>query len=108
MDSVNVSVTDQEIEDLATALDGGTLPADGTLPAANLLRSLVDAIRAAAAKEQPVTVTVQVVESLQGTFDNSFTPEPQADAAVAEFHAAAGGTTGKQVNVRFMKIGRLG
>jgi hypothetical protein len=24
MDSVNVSVTDQEIEDLATALDGGT------------------------------------------------------------------------------------
>jgi hypothetical protein len=53
-------------------------------------------------------VTVQVVESLQGTFDNSLTPEPQADAAVAEFHAAAGGTTGKQVSVRFMKIGRLG
>jgi hypothetical protein len=108
MDSVNVSVTDQEIEDLATVLDGGTLPADGTLPAGNLLRSLVDAIRAAAAAEQSVTVAVQVVESLQGTFDNSFTPEPPADAAVAEFHAAAGGTTGKQVSVRFMKIGRLG
>ncbi len=67
MDSV--SVNRDEIDALAQALD------TGTLPATDLLRSLVTAIRAVSGDEESVTVSVEVVESLQDTFEAALTPE---------------------------------
>ena len=88
MDSVSVNLAD--IDTLAQALDTGTLPAK------DLLRSLVSAIRTASGDEQSVAVSVEVVESLQDTFDAAFTPDP----------APGGPAPGQQVRVTFSKIGR--
>ena len=88
MDSVSVNRDD--IDALAQALD------TGTLPATDLLRSLVTAIRAVSGDEESVTVSVEVVESLQDTFEAAFTPEP----------AAGGPAPGHQVLMRVMKITR--
>lgn len=90
MDSVSVSRND--IDALAQALDAGTLPAT------DLLRSLVTAIRTVSGDEESVTVSVEVVGSLQDTFDAAFTPEPEP--------AAPAPGLGQQVNVRVMKITR--
>lgn len=73
MDSVSVSRND--IDALAQALDAGALPA-GDLPAGDLLRSLITAIRQASGNDEIVTVDVEVTDSLQETFDAAFTPEP--------------------------------
>jgi hypothetical protein len=68
MDSVSVSRND--IDALAQALDAGALPAG------DLLRSLITAIRQASGDDEMVTVSVEVASSLQETFDAAFTPEP--------------------------------
>jgi hypothetical protein len=88
MDSVSVDRDD--IDALEHALDTGTLPAEG------LLRSLVTAIRTVSGDEQSITVSVEVVESLQDTFEAAFTPDP----------ALGGPASGQQVRVTFTKIGR--
>jgi hypothetical protein len=94
MDSVSVNQND--IDALAQALDAGTLPAG------DLLRALVAAIRAVSGDQQPVTVSVEAVTaegSLGDVFDAAFTPEP---APAAPGVPAAG----QQVHVRVMKITR--
>ena len=91
MDSVSVNRDD--IDALAQALDTGALPAK------DLLGSLVAAIRAVSGNEESVTVSVEVVTSLQSTFDAAFTPEPESAAAPAP-------ATGQQVHVTVMKITR--
>lgn len=68
MDSV--SVTRDDIDDLAQALHAGSLPAG------DLLRSLIAAIRQASGDDEIVTVSVEVAGSLQETFEAAFTPEP--------------------------------
>jgi hypothetical protein len=88
MDSV--SVNREDIDALALALDAGDLPA------ADLLRSLVTAIRAVAGDEESVTVSVEVVEPLQHTFEAAFAPEPAPEDP----------SSGQQVHVRVMKITR--
>ena len=89
MDSVSVSHDD--IDALAHALDAGTLPAT------ELLRSLVTAIRrVSGGDEESATVSVEVVGSLQQTFDAAFTPDP----------APGGSASGPQVHVTVRKIGR--
>ena len=88
MDSVSVNLAD--IDTLAQALDTDTLPAK------DLLRSLVTAIRRVSGDEESITVSVEVVASLQDTFDAAFTPDP----------APGGPTSGQQVRVTFAKIGR--
>jgi hypothetical protein len=88
MDSISVNRDD--IDALEHALDTGTLPAK------DLLRSLLTAIRTASGDEQSVTVSVEVVESLQDTFEAAFTPDP----------APGGPAPGQQVRVTFSKIGR--
>ncbi len=87
MDSVSVNRDD--IEALAQALDAGTLPAK------DLLRSLVTAIRTVSGDEQAITVSMEVVDPLPDTFEAAFTPDPVPAAA-----------SGQQVRVTFMKIGR--
>jgi len=88
MDSVSVNLDD--IDALAQALDAGTLPAR------DLLRSLITAIRRVSGDEESVTLSVQVVMSLQDTFDAAFTPDPAPGDPAA----------GQQVRVTFAKIGR--
>lgn len=88
MDSVSVDRDD--IDALEHALDTGTLPAEG------LLRSLVTAIRTVSGDEQSITVSVEVVESLQDTFEAAFTPEPAPEPPAP----------GHQVNAWVMKITR--
>jgi hypothetical protein len=88
LDSVPVSHDD--IDALAQALDAGTLPAT------ELLRSLVAAIREVSGDEESVTVNVEVAGSLQETFDAAFTPDP----------SPGGLASGTQVNVTVRKIGR--
>jgi hypothetical protein len=72
MDSVPVSRND--IDALAQALNASSLPA------ADLLRSLVTAIRQVSGDDEAVTVNVEVTGSLQETFDAAFTPEPAPGA----------------------------
>jgi hypothetical protein len=93
MDSV--SVNHDDIDALAQALDTGTLPAK------DLLSSIVAAIRAVSGDEEAVTVSVEVVVSLQDTFEAAFTPEP----APAPPPAAAP-APGHHVQVKVMKITR--
>jgi hypothetical protein len=91
MDSVSVSLDD--IDALTQAL------AAGTLPAGDLLRAVVAAIRAVSGDQQPVTVSVEAVTdpgALQDTFAAAFAPEPAPAAPAA----------GQQVHVRVMKITR--
>lgn len=88
MDSLSVSHDD--IAALADALDAGTLPAT------ELLRSLVAAIREVSGDEESVTVSVEVAGSLQETFDAAFTPDPPPE----------GPASGTQVHVTVHKIGR--
>jgi hypothetical protein len=89
MDSV--SVNHEDIDALAQALDAGTLPAE------DMLRSLVTAIRAVSGgDEESVTVSVEVVQSLQETFDAAFTPDP----------APGSPASGQQIAVTVRKIGR--
>jgi hypothetical protein len=90
MDSVAVNRDD--IDALAQALDTGTLPAK------DLLSSIVAAIRAVSGDEESVTVSVEVVESLQDTFEAAFTPEPAPPPEVP--------APGHQVHVKVMKITR--
>ncbi len=90
MDSVSVNRDD--IDALAQALDTGAWPAK------DLLSSLVAAIRAVSGDEESVTVSVEVVGSLQETFDAAFTPEPEP--------APGAPASGQQVQVRVMKITR--
>lgn len=86
----NVSVSLDEIDALVQAVDGGTLPAE------DLLRSIVTAIRAVSGGEESVTVSVEVVGPLRDTFDAAFTPD-----------AAPGGpASGQQVHVTVNKITR--
>jgi hypothetical protein len=85
MDSVSVNRDD--IDALAQALE------DGALAAKDLLSSLVAAIREVSGDEESVTVTVEVVGSLQETFDAAFTPEPEP-------------APGHQIHVRVHKITR--
>jgi hypothetical protein len=87
MDSVSVSLDD--IDALAQALDAGTLPAE------DLLNSLVTAIRTAVRDEESVTVSVQVEGSLPETFQAAFEPEPAPQAP----------GTGQQYHM-YLKIGR--
>ena len=84
MDSVSVSRND--IDALAQALDAGAMPAG------DLLRSLITAIRQASGGDEMVTVSVEVTNSLGETFDAAFTPEPA--------------TGGPGVHVTVMKITR--
>jgi hypothetical protein len=96
MDSVLVSRDD--IDALAQALDAGLLPAG------DLLRSLIVAIRAVSdGGEESVTVSVDVVGSLRDTFDAAFTPDPAPDSAPAPAPTAP---SGQQVHLRVMKITR--
>jgi hypothetical protein len=100
MDSVSVSRDD--IDALAQALDADLLPAG------DLLRSLVAAIRAVSdGGEESVTVSVEVTESLRSTFDAAFTPEPAAEPApVAPAPAPPAHAAGHQVHLRVLKITR--
>lgn len=86
MDSVSVNRDD--IDALAQALDAGSLPAQ------DLLRSLVTAIRTVAGDEPSITVSMEIVDSLPDTFEAAFTPDPVAPAS------------GRGVRVTFAKIGR--
>jgi hypothetical protein len=86
----SVSVSHDDIAALADALDAGTLPAT------ELLRSLVAAIREVSGDEESVTVSVEVAGSLQETFDAAFTPDPPP----------GGPASGTQVHVTVHKIGR--
>lgn len=86
----NVSVNREDIGALSEALDAGTLPAG------DLLRSLISAIRAVSGDDESVSVSVEVVGSLQDTFDAAFIPEPAPAAAIR----------GRQVHVTVMKITR--
>ena len=88
MDSVSVNRDD--IDALAQALDTGTLPAK------DLLSSLVAAIRAVSGDEESVTVSVEVVGSLKDTFEAAFTPDPAPEPPAP----------GHQVHVKVMKITR--
>lgn len=88
MDNVSVSLDD--IDALAQALDSGTLPAE------DLLRSVVAAIRAVSGDQDSVIVSVEVVRPLRETFDAALTPDP----------SPVGPASGQQVDVRFMKITR--
>jgi hypothetical protein len=85
----SVSVNRDDIDALERALDAGTLPAK------DLLRSLVTAIRAVSGDEQSITVSMEVDESVQDTFEAAFTPDPAPAPA-----------SGQQVRVTFFKIGR--
>jgi hypothetical protein len=87
MDSISVSRDD--IDALAQALDSGTLPAQ------DLLRPLVTAILSAAGAEDSISVSVEV-ETLRETFEAAFVPEPAPDAPAA----------GHAVRVTVAKIGR--
>lgn len=89
MDSVSVNRDD--IDALAQALE------DGSLAAKDLLSSLVAAIREVSGDEESVTVNVEVVVSLQETFDAAFTPEEPAPEDPAP---------GKKIHVRVHKITR--
>jgi hypothetical protein len=86
----NVSVNLDDIDALAQALDSGTLPAQ------DLLRSLVTAIRAVSGDEESITLSVEVAGSVQDTFKAAFTPDP----------TPAGPAAGQQIRVTFIKIGR--
>jgi hypothetical protein len=88
MDNVSVSLDDLDALDRALA--------SGALPAADLLRSVVAAIRAVSGDEDSVTVSLEVVEPLTDTFEAAFTPE-------ATTAASAGG---QQFHMRFLKITR--
>ena len=88
MDNVPVSLDD--IDALAQALDSGIVPAQ------DLLRALVTAIRAVSGDEESFTVKVEVIGSLQDTFDAAFTPDP----------APGGPASGQRPHVRIMKITR--
>jgi hypothetical protein len=90
----NVSVNLDEIDALAQALDSGTLPAQ------DLLRSLVTALRAVSGDEEAITLSVEVAGSVQDTFNAAFTPDPTPAGP------AAGQQTGQQIRVTFIKIGR--
>jgi hypothetical protein len=85
----NISVSLDDIGALAQAVDSGTVPAR------DLLRSIVTAIRAVSGGEESVTVSVEVVGSLRDTFDAAFTPDPPAAPA-----------SGQQVHVTVNKITR--
>jgi hypothetical protein len=93
----NITVDRDDIDALAQALDNGTLPAQ------DLLRSLVTAILSAAGAEDSISVSVEVetspeteVETLRETFEAAFVPEPSPDV-----HAS-----GHAVRVTVAKIGR--
>jgi hypothetical protein len=75
----NISVDHDDIDALAEAVDTGTLPAQ------DLLRSLVAAIRTVADGEES-TITVNVnVRTLGDTFDAAFDAEPEsADTTTAQ------------------------
>lgn len=88
----NVLVSRDDIDALAQALDGGSLPAQ------ELLSSLVAAIREVAGDEESVTVSVEVGGSLEDTFDAAFTPDPKP--------APDAPALGHQVLMRVMKITR--
>jgi hypothetical protein len=99
MDSVSVSRED--IDALAQALDAGPLPAG------DLLRSLVTAIRAVSSgDEESVTVSVDVVGALRDTFDAAFTPDPVLAAAPSPSAPSPAVPAGQQVHLRVMKITR--
>jgi hypothetical protein len=88
----NVLVSRDDIDALAQAVE------DGTLPAQELLRSLVTAIQSAAEDEESIQVSVEVAErgfggeDLPETFDAAFVPD--ADPV------------GGRVRVTVAKIGR--
>jgi len=86
----NVLVSRDDIDALAGALDTGSLPAK------DLLSSVVAAIRAVSGDDESVTVSVEVGGSLQDTFEAAFEAEPAPDAPAP----------GHQVHVRVMKITR--
>ncbi|WIM97885.1 hypothetical protein ACTOB_001442 [Actinoplanes oblitus] len=85
MDEVVVSRTD--IDALAEAVE------QGGLPAPDLLRALITAIRASVGEDARVSVSVEVdaVDSVDEQFEAAFVPEPAA---------------GRTVRVTVMKIGR--
>jgi hypothetical protein len=78
MDNVSVSLDD--IDALARALDSGTVPAQ------DLLRAFVAAIRAVSGDEESVSVSVEVIGSLQDTFDAAFTPYPAEEGHASGQH----------------------
>jgi len=84
MDSVSVNRND--IDALAQALDAGVVPA------ADLLRSLIAAIRQVSGDDESVTVEVEVeaevAEPLKETFAAAFTPEPAAGAGAHQVHVS--------------------
>lgn len=84
MDSVSVNRDD--IDALAQALDAGVLPAG------DLLRSLLAAIRQVSGNDESVTVEVEVeaevVQPLKETFAAAFTPEPATGAAAHQVHVS--------------------
>jgi hypothetical protein len=82
-----VSVTSSDIASLADALAGSSLPAS------DLLASIVSSILAVCGDEESVTLRVEVVDSLADTFAAAFEPDP------APSH-------GTQQAVRVMKITR--
>lgn len=87
----DVSVSSDDIDALAQALDSGTLPAN------DLLRSLVAAIRDISGwGKESFTVSVEAVDPVRETFDAAFTPDP----------APGGPASGGQVNVTIKKVGR--
>jgi hypothetical protein len=88
MDGIPVNLDD--IDALAQTLDAGS--------AKDFLSSLVTALRAVSGGEESLTVSVQVGESLQDTFDAAFESEPEP--APKELAA------GYQIHLSVMKIGR--
>jgi hypothetical protein len=85
----NVLVSRADIDALAQAVDSGTLPAQ------DLLRSLITAIQSAADDEESISVGVEV-ERLPDTFDAAFVPEPSTEISASE----------RRVRVTVSKIGR--
>jgi hypothetical protein len=79
-------VAREDIDALADAVDAGTVPAP------DLLRALVTAIRSAVGEDDPVSVSVEV-ESVPEVFEAAFVPEPASNAA-------------RHVRVTVAKIGR--
>ncbi|WP_367325636.1 hypothetical protein [Streptomyces sp. HUAS ZL42] len=85
----NVSVSRDDIDALTQAVDSGTLPAQ------DLLRSLLSAILSAADGDEPINVSVEV-GTLQDTFEAAFIAEPAAEIS----------PSGRKVRVTVAKIGR--
>ncbi|BCJ45061.1 hypothetical protein GCM10010168_68610 [Actinoplanes ianthinogenes] len=79
-----VVVNREDIDALAEAVE------QGDLPAPELLRALVTAIRESVGEDFRVSVSVEV-DSVDDQFEASFAPEPSAD---------------RTVRVTVMKIGR--